>query len=111
MFIVLGIEAGGAEATAQGLSVTVNFKSASTGLVTFVVGSALATIGGVLPNDYTTAPIPSFAIANSTSTDKTSANDQAIAAFRDCKLKYQEESKFQNCFADIFRQLNDGALR
>ncbi|MFT4503162.1 hypothetical protein [Caballeronia sp. 15711] len=61
MFIILGISDGGATFGGKGGGISVDLKTGSTGLVTFVIGAAMAAGGALIPNEYTTVGAPDFA--------------------------------------------------
>ena len=104
MFIVLGINDGGASGGAEVSGFKFDFKSGSTGVVVFVVGALMATAGGVLKNDYNTVPIPEF-VYLSTHPEYT----KSINAYIECK-KFSED-KFRDCFIGVFQNINQGVLK
>ena len=104
MLIVLGINDGGAAAGAHVASIQFDFKTGSTGVVVFVVGALMATAGGVLKNDYSTVPIPSFFYDSAPPEYVKSIN-----AYKECKKL--GDNKFQPCFIGVFEKVNEGALK
>ena len=109
MLIILGIkEEGetGAEAHAEAGGIKFDFKTGSTGVAMFCVGAVMATIGGVLKNDYQTSEIPkyeSMAISGSRI-----AYQKSIAAYRSCS---KQGKNFEPCFSQIFFQINQESLK
>jgi len=65
LFIVLGLNDGGIETSGGNGSMNFNMKSGSTGLVAIIVGAAMATLGGVIKNDYQTVEVPKYFAASS----------------------------------------------
>jgi hypothetical protein len=104
MFIVLGINDGGAQVTGGTDEIKFDFKTGSTGVLVFVVGALMATVGGVLKNDYSTVPIPTFYYNNAPS-----EYSKSIDAYNECKEKGKEI--FQSCFIGIFEDINKGLLK
>lgn len=98
MFIVLGIDAGGAEGTSDIAGVKINFKIASTGVVVFIVGTTMATLGGILKNDYGTVPIPKYHFPNDIA-----ALERLKGYLEDCRL--QKDVKTEECFLAMFKQI------
>ncbi|MHA6879242.1 hypothetical protein [Ralstonia pseudosolanacearum] len=103
MFIVLGINDGGATAGAEGGGVKLDLKSGSTGLVTFVVGALMATAGGVLKNEYQTVAIPQYVQGS-----KDSKNLRAVNAFKECSTLQKVAA--EECFMDSFKEINKDYL-
>ncbi|MDR5750336.1 MULTISPECIES: hypothetical protein [unclassified Caballeronia] len=60
MFIILGINDGGANLTGGGSGYTIDLKTGSTGLVTFIIGAAMAAAGALIPNEYQTVGSPGY---------------------------------------------------
>ncbi|WP_321948304.1 hypothetical protein [Paraburkholderia sp. J10-1] len=60
MFILLGVNDGGAQVAAKSTVGKVDFKTASTGLVTFLIGAGMAYGAGIIPNEYTTVGVPRY---------------------------------------------------
>jgi len=60
MFIILGINDGGIAASGEVSGSKFDVKTGSTGVAVFVIGAVMATVGGVLKNDYATVPLPNF---------------------------------------------------
>ena len=67
MFIFMGIEAGGIDLTVahEPSKLSAAAKITSTGVLVFVLGAAMVTVGGVLPNEYTASEIPAYNAAPS----------------------------------------------
>ena len=60
LFVVLGFNEGGAEGNASNGVLSFNFKTGSSGLAAIIVGAAMATLGGVLNNAFSTVQVPTF---------------------------------------------------
>ncbi|MEL6487498.1 MAG: hypothetical protein AAFQ13_10200 [Pseudomonadota bacterium] len=91
MFVMLGVNDGGAEGAVEGSGIKVDFKTSSTGAVVFVVGALMATAGGVLKNEYVTVPIPGYIDRGDGVNQQ--AHIQALEIYEDCrsqpKIKYE----------------------
>ncbi|MGA4338489.1 hypothetical protein ACI2TO_22835 [Ralstonia nicotianae] len=103
MFIVLGINDGGATAGAEGAGLKLDFRSGSTGVVTFVVGALMATAGGVMKNEYQTVGIPQYVQRS-----KDSNNLRAVNAFKECSTL--KRGVAEECFMDSFKEINKDYL-
>lgn len=111
MLIILGIEQGGVEGAFSSQGVSFDFKTGSTGVAVFCVGALMATIGGVLKNEYTTSTIPSFgevSMPASFSRDQSVSYRQSLDAFKKCS-SFEENSEV--CFMQAFLQINRDALK
>lgn len=106
MLLVLGIESGGAEASAAVNELEFNLKTGSTGVAIFVVGAIMATLGGVLKNDYQTSQIPNYEHVSLPNIDLHLLRSRA--AYKEC-TKFGTE--FESCFAQAFFQINSEALK
>jgi hypothetical protein len=112
MFIVLGIEArvpaeviateGIVAAKVEASGVKVDFKTASTGVLVFVVGATMATLGGVLRNEYRTVGVPGYAAGDPKAAE-------SLAWFRSCHEKHADE--LADCFAQGYYKINEEALK
>lgn len=108
MFVMLGITDGGAVTRLSWLSVKVDFKTASTGVLVFVIGAAMATTGGVLRNDYATVPVPPFTANGEADGGVTANYAYSLDAYRQCmKLPASERD---GCFSRSFASINKEAL-
>lgn len=97
MFIVLGINDGGAEALVSADSLSFNFKTGSTGAIIFVVGALMAMAGGIIKNEYNTVPIPDYAY------DEIQLEHfPLITVFERCKK--EDEKKISQCIAKKFSE-------
>jgi len=107
MLIILGIKeegVSGAEAKVQAHGINFDFKTGSTGVAMFCVGAIMATIGGVLKNDYQTSEIPKYESVAPVDP----SYDKSINAYQACSS--QGES-FETCFTQIFFQINKDRLK
>ncbi|GJH26281.1 hypothetical protein [Caballeronia novacaledonica] len=121
MFIILGISDGGATVGGKGGGIEVDLKTGSTGLVTFVIGAAMAAGGALIPNEYTTVGAPDFAqVVGDTEihTQPASASGTASAAvapesrkdavltgeYGKCQKKTDTPEALVHCFMDSFRK-------
>lgn len=101
MFIVLGIRDGGAEGGLDAGALKFDFKTGSTGVLVFVMGSLMATAGGVLKNDYETVPLPGYAY------DEVKPEYWGIIiAFKKCKTEDKTE-KLDEC---LKKAIDKGAI-
>lgn len=113
MFIILGINDGGADGTANLTGISFNIKTASSGLAVFISGALMASGGALINNLYTTASIPGYVQILTSSTpekndeiDKTSA---LVGFYKSCR-KYDDE-KFQQCLVSMVQQLYKDELK
>lgn len=60
LFVVLGFNDGGIQASGEGSEFKFNVATGSTGLAAIVIGAAMSTMGGVLKNDYQTVAVPRY---------------------------------------------------
>lgn len=101
MFIVLGINDGGAQGAVEGSGLKIDFKTSSTGAVVFIVGALMATAGGVLKNQYETVPIPGYIDRGSGNGQQ--AHVQTLNIYEDCRKKGEVRYEcFFKHFADEF---------
>ena len=103
MLIVLGINAGGIEGVGEANGIKFDIKIGSTGIAVFLVGSVMATVGGVLKNDYTTGQIPKYVFESSTKEHET------IARYKQCKE--QKEVNFERCFLASYEKINAESIK
>lgn len=61
MFILLGVSDGGVDVKAESAGTKIDLKTASTGLVAFLIGAGMSYGAGIIPNEYSTAGVPSYA--------------------------------------------------
>ena len=101
MFIILGINDGGAKGSAEISSLKVDIRKASTGVFVFIVGAAMATAGGILKNDYTASRLPNF------NGDK-EQNAELIDVFKACKKQGGDSAA--ECFYQYFMNVHKGEL-
>ncbi|HDR2795518.1 hypothetical protein [Enterobacter cloacae] len=113
MFIILGINDGGADGTANLTGMSFNIKTASSGLAVFIAGALMASGGALINNLYTTASIPGYVQILTSSTpekndeiDKTSA---LVGFYKSCR-KYDDE-RFQQCLVSMVQQLYKDELK
>ena len=106
MFVILGINDGGGDSKISFLDVKLDFRTASTGALVFVVGAAMATAGGVLRNEYTTVGAPQYVYAGGPS----QAETDSLNAYRTCKAQARP-AVFGECFASLYAQVNGEQLR
>ncbi|OYD77416.1 UNVERIFIED_ORG: hypothetical protein BDU10_2517 [Burkholderia sp. CF145] len=134
MFIILGISDGGATVGARSGGFRFDLKTGSTGLVTFVIGAAMTAGGALVPNEYKTVSIPSYApqgfvvttapygeeeqsddaapprAANQVAVKTDSTLDRNLADdFKTCN-KLPKPEKTIDCFMDKFRVRYGGLL-
>ena len=114
MLIIFGIQGGG-EGGAEGKfgiqDITFDFKTGSTGVAVFCVGALMATVGGVLKNEYTASTIPSFEtvrVSKSSVANLPDTYQKNLDAFRKC-ASFGENA--ETCFMQAFLQINEDALK
>lgn len=106
MFIVLGINDGGAKAGGSINDIKFDFQTGSTGVVVFIVGALMSTAGGVLKNDYSTVPIPNYHKNVPIEYVKT------IGKYKSCKKVFEmDKEKFSSCFIGGFEDINKGTIK
>lgn len=106
MFIVLGINDGGADGKFDISDLKFDFKTGSTGVLVFVIGAAMASAGGILKNEYNTVPIPEYVEAEKVITQP---DESTMAAYKKCKSEVP--SDYQACFASLFEQTHAVSLK
>ena len=107
MLIVLGIEKDNnvqASGKMQGLNFDV--KTGSTGVAIFLVGAVMATLGGVLKNNYKTSEIPTYTVLSKG--DYSESYEKSVAAYKTCR---DQKTDFELCFTQIFFQINSSVLK
>ena len=91
--------------------VTFDIKTGSTGVIVIVIGAAMATIGGVLPNQYKGSGLPYYTAENEniseTMLEATKYLGLSHAAYKKC-LK---ESNSAICFKEKFEKINKDYLK
>jgi len=116
MLIIFGIQGGGtggAEGAVSVKDITFDFKTGSTGVAVFCIGAMMATLGGVLKNEYTTSTIPNFGPVQTSSAampNQPVKYLQSLDAFKKCAGLEEKESA-NNCFMQAFLQINKDALK
>lgn len=100
MFIILGINDGGAEGGFEASGLKFDLKTGSTGAVVFVIGAAMAAAGGIIKNDYQTVPIPGFIDRGDGEASR--AHAETVALYKECKKMGGAVS--QECFYKLFSQ-------
>ncbi len=118
MFVVLGINDGGAEAGAPLAGGLINIKTASTGFAIFFSGAVMASGGALLNNHYATAAVPGYiqvltqfsppsglpgSMPGSPENIALVKQNQLVELFNRCKAR--EASKFQRCLVSVVTQL------
>ncbi|GLS96525.1 hypothetical protein GCM10007918_38170 [Piscinibacter gummiphilus] len=114
MLIALGIDAGGIDVTGQSpdSKYSVSLKVASTGVLVFVIGAGMATIGGIMKTEYQTLSTPSFSDGESVpaaNVDSKKARRLAAMppAIEWCRKNVPTPaSKLDECLADAVRELS-----
>jgi len=107
MFVILGINDGGAEGGVEATGFKIDFKTSSTGAVVFVIGAAMAAAGGIMKNEYNTVPIPGYIDRGDGAAQQ--AHVKTIATYKECaKL---ETATAQECFYKLFTQEFRGDLK
>lgn len=87
LFIVLGFNEGGMDGTGEVGDFKFDFKTASSGLSAIVIGSIVATMGGVLKNEYRTVPVPNYVNSKSVLT-----TENYVSLIEKCKQKVPNNS-------------------
>lgn len=108
MFVLLGVNDGGGEGGVSWGEARIDFKTASTGALVFLVGAVMATAGGVLKNDYKTVPLPQY-IALDGSSGPSAEETSTLEAFRKCKADAGDD--FAACFVSLYQQINQEQLK
>jgi hypothetical protein len=108
MFIVLGIRDGGADSSIEAQGVKFDFKTGSTGLVTFIIGAAMVAAAGIIYNEYTGVGYPQYI---QTANSKTGISPDIQAELSQlgltkkvailCRLKPNPDACFAKSFANI----------
>ena len=106
MFVLLGFNDGGGEGGAAFGGIKVDFKTASTGALVFMVGAAMATAGGVLKNEYKSVPLPQYIVTDAGGPSE--AETTSLEAYRKCQSAGDE---FPACFASLYGQINKEQLK
>jgi hypothetical protein len=104
MFVVLGINDGGGEGKLAFADINLDFKTASTGALVFIVGAAMATAGGVMKNEYKTVSAQPFGPVGVSRAEATSLN-----AYKTCAAQAKAD-EVPACFASLYEQINAKAL-
>jgi len=103
MLLILGINNGGIEGSAGTENLKFDFKTGSTGIAVFVIGSVMATVGGILKNEYSSSTIPMYEGAGNEQYAK------SVNAYKSCFTSKSENP--EKCFAGIFEQINRSNLK
>lgn len=103
MLILLGIEVGGLNGVFGIGDIKFNVVTGSTGVGVFVLGAIVATLGGVLKNDYQTSSIPPFG-----STPNLRNYNDSLSAYKSCN---KQPDSVEQCFSQIFFQINKDELK
>ncbi len=106
-FVLLGFNDGGGEGGVTWAGVRIDFKTASTGALVFLVGAGMATAGGVLKNDYKSVPLPAYLALEPSGPSAQEA--ASLEAFRKCKAEQGEE--FPACFIYFYQQIYQEQLK
>jgi len=107
MFVLLGFNDGGGEGGVSWGEIRIDFKTASTGALVFLVGAAMATAGGVLKNEYKTVPLPEYlALGPASPSDQ---ETQSLEMFRKCKAEQGKE--FPECFVYFYQHIYKEQLK
>ena len=91
-----------ASAKIEASGVKVDFKTASTGVLVFVVGATMATLGGILRNEYQTVGIPGYGAGDPKAAE-------SLARFKSCREQHADE--LADCFAQGYYKINEEALK
>ena len=81
-------------------------QTGSAGICIFIVGAIIATLGGVLKNDYQTSQIPNFD-SSYNQVDMESYN-KSIEAYKTCNRQLES---VELCFTQVFFQINQEKLK
>ena len=103
MLIILGINDGGANIGTDVNGITFDFKTGSTGVVVFLIGSLMSTAGGVLKNTYTTSKIPTY--------HQVIEGECVLSLNAYLACKEQKTVPFDKCFSNIYKQINSEVLQ
>jgi hypothetical protein len=106
MFVMLGFNDGGGEGGVGLGEIKIDFKTASTGALVFLVGAVMATAGGVLKNEYRSVPLPQYILTDASGPSE--AETTSLKAYRECKSAGDE---FAACFASLYGQINMEELK
>jgi hypothetical protein len=109
MLIILGIKedvGSSTEASVEGHGIKFDFKTGSTGVAMFCVGAIMATIGGVLKNDYQTSEIPKYISVQMFNPNN--AYKKSIVAYKECS---KQGKAFDGCFTQVFAKINAEHLK
>lgn len=112
MLIFLGIDAGGIEGSlaAKEGAWSGSIKVASTGVVVFLIGAGMVTMGGVLRNEYATVGIPAYAEAGSPQYPGVKAADEPKRQTSTQAADADEKAKTA-WMADMLRQCHERAQK
>jgi len=106
MFVLLGIEievGGQTEASVAFSDLSFNMKTGSAGVAVFIVGAVMATLGGVLRNEYQTSEIPRYV-----SGADGLAHEKSLAAYKACA---SQDENMGECFVQFYYQINEERLK
>lgn len=106
MFVLLGFNDGGGEGGVSWGEVRIDFKTASTGALVFLVGAVMATAGGVLKNEYKSVPLPEYIALDSSGPSAEEAS--TLEAYQTCK---EAGEHFDACFLSLYQQINEEQLK
>jgi len=109
MLIILGFEGRKDQNMDAGVAfgeLKFNLKTGSAGIGIFVIGAMIATLGGVLKNDYQTSQIPQF--EGTRNGDAAGLYAKSIEAYKACSAK---TSGVELCFTQVFFQINQEKLK
>ena len=92
--------------------VSIDVKTSSTGVLVFVVGAVMATVGGILPNTYQGSGIPGY-IHTTGAVALTPEIEQMLATLNDSHIAFNkcQQTKIPNCFEILFAQINEEYLK
>ncbi len=106
MFVLLGFNDGGGEGGVSWGEIRIDFKTASTGALVFLVGAVMATAGGVLKNEYKSVPLPEYIALESSGPGAEEAS--SLEAYQTCK---EAGDHFAACFLSLYQQINEEQLK